>query len=494
MDYFIGIDVGTGSARAGIFDSNGKCLATAVKAIKMWTPQADYAEQSSDDIWAVVCQCVRSILQDSGVEKNRVKGIGFDATCSLVAVDENDGPVTISPSGKDGQNIIVWMDHRAIEQAERINTTKHPVLDYVGGTISPEMETPKLLWLKESMPESWQRTAQFFDLPDYLTYRATGDNTRSLCSTVCKWTYLKRDSSGKALTGWDDSYFQLIGLGDLVEEGYARIGNKVRAMGEPVGDGLTKQAAIDLGLNPGTPVGVSIIDAHAGGIGMLGAALDEEPVDYNKRLALIGGTSSCHMAVSGQSRLIPGVWGPYYSAMIPDYWLAEGGQSATGALIDHIIQNHGASGELERLSKEKNLTSYEFLNRRLEELSADKPHPAALTEELHVCPYFHGNRSPRANPSLRGMVSGLRLTASLDDLALLYLATIQAIAYGTRHILSEMNAKGYAIDSIFACGGWHQESGISARTCRHNGLPDHINRRAGGRPHRVGHSRVGGIG
>ncbi len=231
MDNFIGIDVGTGSARAGIFDSNGKCLATAVNAIKMWTPQADYAEQSSNDIWAAVCQCVRSILKDSGVEKNRVKGIGFDATCSVVALDENDGPVTVSPSGEDNQNIIVWMDHRAIEQAERINATKHPVLDYVGGTISPEMETPKLLWLKENMPASWQRAAQFFDLPDYLTYRATGDNTRSLCSTVCKWTYLKRDSSGKALTGWNDSYFQLIGLGDLVEEGYARIGNEVRAMG-----------------------------------------------------------------------------------------------------------------------------------------------------------------------------------------------------------------------------------------------------------------------
>jgi len=172
MDAFIGIDVGAGSARAGIFDSNGKCLATAVNAIKMWTPQADYTEQSSDDIWAAVCQYVQSILKDSGVEKNRVKGIGFDATCSLVAMDENDGPVTVSPSGKDGQNITLWMDHRAIEQAERINTTKHPVLDYVGVTISPKMETPKLLWLKEHMSASWQRAAQFFDLPDYLTYRA----------------------------------------------------------------------------------------------------------------------------------------------------------------------------------------------------------------------------------------------------------------------------------------------------------------------------------
>src|ERR1700736_2705385 len=78
---------------------------------------------------------------------------------------------------------------------------------------------------------------------------------------------------------------------------------------------------------------------------------------------------------------------------------------------------------------------------------------AELTQELHVYPDFHGNRSPRANPTLRGMLSGLKLSAGVDDLALIYLATIQAIAYGLRHILEEMDAKGYAISKIFACGG-----------------------------------------
>jgi ribulose kinase len=51
------------------------------------------------------------------------------------------------------------------------------------------------------------------------------------------------------------------------------------------------------------------------------------------------------------------------------------------------------------------------------------------------------------------MVSGLKLTDSVDSLALFYLATIQAIAYGTRHILEEMNAKGYCIETLIACGG-----------------------------------------
>jgi ribulose kinase len=68
-------------------------------------------------------------------------------------------------------------------------------------------------------------------------------------------------------------------------------------------------------------------------------------------------------------------------------------------------------------------------------------------------PDFHGNRSPRADASLRGMVSGLRLAAGPEDLALLYLATVQAVAYGTRHIVETLNAEGYAIDTILACGG-----------------------------------------
>lgn len=153
------------------------------------------------------------------------------------------------------------------------------------------------------------------------------------------------------------------------------------------------------------------------------------------------------MAVSPEPRFVPGVWGPYYSSMVPGLWLSEGGQSATGALIDHVVQTHARGAELAG----KNV--YAILNERLDQLSAGHPFPAELTRELHVLPDHHGNRSPRADPTLRGMISGLKLSDSLDSLALLYLATIQAIAHGTKHILDAMNANGYAIDTIVACGG-----------------------------------------
>jgi FGGY-family pentulose kinase len=248
-------------------------------------------------------------------------------------------------------------------------------------------------------------------------------------------------------------------LSDLADEGFRRIGTRIRPMGEPVGRGLTPSAAQELGLHAGTPVGVSIIDAHAGGLGVLGAILDpraEQPpglADFDTRLALIGGTSSCHMVVSRETRFVPGVWGPYYSAMIPGMWLNEGGQSATGALIDHIIFAHARSAELQQQAKSSARTVYELLNDRLAALAGGRRYPATLTRELHVLPYFHGDRSPRADASLRGMISGLTLDDSVDSLALLYVATVQSIAHGTRHIIDTLNVHGYRIDTIFACGG-----------------------------------------
>ncbi|MDD5262713.1 MAG: FGGY-family carbohydrate kinase [Methylacidiphilales bacterium] len=452
----LGIDVGTGSARAGVFTSDGRMLAAASRAIQMWKPRPDFVEQSSDDIWSSCCAAVREAMQKAGVRTDQVSGIGFDATCSLVALDEQDRQVSVSPTGRDEQNVIVWMDHRAVGEAGKINHTGHPALKYVGGVISPEMQTPKLLWLKKNLPATWKRSARFLDLPDFLTYRATGDDTRSLCTTVCKWTYLGH--KGLNGEGWDASYFKKIGLGDLAADGFKRIGIRIRPMGEPVGHGLTKQAATELGLNPGTPVGVSIIDAHAGGLGLLGASLGGKKsatANFETRLALIGGTSSCHMTVSKKPRFIHGIWGPYFSAMIPGYWLTEGGQSATGALIDHVIHSHAAAAELQVEAEKKGLTIYELLNERLELLAKAKNirHPAELTRDLHIQPDFHGNRSPRANPALKGTVTGLALSATVDDLALQYLAAIQAVAYGTRHILEEMNKKGYGISSVFICGG-----------------------------------------
>src|SRR5699024_1914758 len=230
------------------------------------------------------------------------------------------------------------------------------------------------------------------------------------------------------------SFFKTIGLEDIPDNNYQKIGRSIRPVGESVGSGLTDEAARQLGLAPGTAVGVGIIDAHAGGLGLLGMSLEEnEDIKLENNIAIIGGTSSCHMAVSDDPIFVDGVWGPYYSAMIPGMWLTEGGQLATGALIDHIIFSSEQSEKLRDKAQEKGASVYELLNQRLYKLAKRRKlqDVSMLTNRLHLLPYFHGNRSPRANPSLRGGISGLTLSDTLDGLALQYLAGIQGVAYGT---------------------------------------------------------------
>lgn len=322
--------------------------------------------------------------------------------------------------------------------------------------MSPEMQPPKLLWLKENLREScWNKAAHFFDLPDFLSWKATGSLTRSLCTLVCKWTYCPPE-------GWDDSFWTTIGLADLMDNNYSKIGNVTCCPGSPLGQGLTSEAATDLGLDPGTAVGASLIDAHAGGLGVVGVDVkgfhlpcEDQPI--TSRMAMICGTSTCHMAISQKPLFVPGVWGPCLSAMVPEFWLNEGGQSATGRLIDHVIKGHAAYTQLQEQANQmcpyagENL--YTYLNSHLNSM-ADPTSPVDfLTSTLHVWPDFHGNRSPLADPTLKGMVVGLTCSQTLDDLALLYLATVQALALGTLHILKAMKEAGHDIKTLFFCGG-----------------------------------------
>ncbi|XP_073525815.1 FGGY carbohydrate kinase domain-containing protein-like [Phyllobates terribilis] len=466
---FLGVDVGTGSARAGVFDGNGKLLGSCSSPIQIWK-EGDCIEQSSTDIWLAVCAAVRSACSLADVDGEDVAGIGFAATCSLVAVDADGAPVTISHSGDPRRNIIVWMDHRAVKQAERINSSDSPVLQYCGGVLSPEMEPPKLLWVKENLKESWSMAFRWMDLSDWLSYKGTGDDTRSLCSVVCKWTYLghahmdqisRKGSRSMEACGWDDDFWQEIGLGDLVDGHHAKIGRSVAFPGHPLGSGLTSAAAKELGLLEGTPVGTSLVDAHAGGVGVMESVPSDAQFQTDnedticRRMVLVCGTSTCHMLISKSKLFIPGVWGPFWSAMIPEYWLTEGGQSATGALLDYVVENHVASPQLANKAASRGTSVFTLLNLTLESmmLEMESPFLAALTTDLHVLPDFHGNRSPFADPIAKGIVCGLTLDTSEKDLALQYLATVQGIAYGTRHIVEHCNAHGHKIDTLVACGG-----------------------------------------
>jgi D-ribulokinase len=445
---FVGVDVGTTSARAGLFDAQGKLLATARRPIAIWHEAGDIVEQSSDDIWNACTGAVRAALKEAQVDPARVRGIGFDATCSLVVLDGAGNPLTVSASGDPQRNVIVWMDHRAIAEADHITATGDAVLQHVGGVISPEMETPKLLWLKRHMAPTWRQAEHFFDLADYLTFRATGTTTRSMCTLTCKWTYLAHERR------WSDSFFEGIGIADLLADGYRRIGRDIAEPGTALGKGLAPESAHALGLAPGTPVAASLIDAHAGGLGSIGGPdADGAPVNVLDRLAYIMGTSACIMATTDTPRFVPGVWGPYFSAMVPGLWLNEGGQSAAGAGIDHLVRCHPAHAEAAAAAKTEGIELPDFLERRAIGRFATVGEAAVLARRLHVLPEFLGNRSPYADPNARATIAGLDLDADLSSLERLFVAGLCGLAYGLADVVDAMRAHGIPCRMMAISGG-----------------------------------------
>ncbi|ABV11842.1 hypothetical protein CKO_00688 [Citrobacter koseri ATCC BAA-895] len=456
----IGVDVGSGSVRAGIFDLSGTLLSHVTQKITTTHRSGSRVEQSSQEIWQAVCHCIREALRQSGAAPESVAGIGFDATCSLVVLDKNGAPLPVSAEGDAAQNIIVWMDHRATEQAERINASQHPVLNYVGGKISPEMETPKILWLKENRREVYENAWQFFDLADFLTWRATGDLARSICTVTCKWTWLAHENR------WDPDYFRTIGLAELADDEFARIGQRIVPPGTPCGDGLTAQAAQEMGLPAGTPVAVGLIDAHAGGIGTVGV----EGGALNN-MAYVFGTSSCTMTSTNDPVFVPGVWGPYYSAMVPGLWLVEGGQSAAGAAIDQLLAFHPAAEDARKLAQEAGLPLPVYLADRVSEKAPQASDAVTLVAGIHVVPEFLGNRAPFADPHARAVICGLGMERDLDNLLALYVAGLCGIGYGLRQIIDAQTACGVRNKNIVISGGAGQHPLVRqllADTC---GLP-----------------------
>lgn len=236
-----------------------------------------------------------------------------------------------------------------------------------------------------------------------------------------------------------------LGLSDLITG--EKAGDQIVDLGSPAGQ-LTDIAAAELGLTTKTTVAVGIIDAHAGGVGVIG----DKP---ESTLAIIGGTSSCHMAVSKEPVFVNGVWGPYWGAMVPGTWLNEGGQSSAGSLIDHVIKDSAFYPELMKMAEEQVRSHYDILNEEVRRLENEDPHVMA---NFHLLGYHHGNRSPRANPHLKGMVSGLSMNKGLSELARIYLAAIQSVSYGTRHIIEAMNSAGHQITRIHMCGGGTRNS------------------------------------
>lgn len=430
----VAVDVGTTSARAGVVAKDGTMLARATHPIAIQRIGADRAEHQSEDIWAAVCAAVRAAVAEAGIEPGSVAGIGFDATCSLVVRD--GAPLSVAPDGAPGWDTVVWLDHRAQHEAREISASGAHVLDYFGGSLSPEMEIPKLMWLKRHLETVWDRAGAMFDLADFLTFKATGSNARSQSTLTSKWGFLAHKEAG-----WDSDFLARAGLDDLVAK--AGLPERATPIGADLGP-LQPQAAAALGLPESCRVAAGMVDAHAGALGVLGA-FAQNPETVHRHLGLVAGTSSAVIALSRAPRVAKGVWGPHFGAVVPGLWLNEGGQSASGAALDYVIRMHAAGGTPDAAMHARIVTHIEYLHAA----SGD----ADIAPRLHVLPDFHGNRTPFADPAALGVISGLDLDTSFDGLCRLYWRTALAVALGVRQILETLNGAGYTIDTLHITGG-----------------------------------------
>jgi FGGY-family pentulose kinase len=414
-DYVLGIDMGTGGARVGIFDLKGNPVVFYEERYELYTPKSGWAEQKPDEWWASICKASRNAVKEAGIDPKNIIGMSADTTCCTVLAGDAD----FNPIGP----AIMWMDVRASDQARRITQCGCDALKYNGyGNVSAECMPAKALWMKENDKERYERASYIYECTDWLMHRLTGNITASIDTTSARWYYNKADG------GWPVDLYDKIGIGDTIE----KFPSRVVPMGECIGN-LTAEAAGDLGLRPGIPVGEGGADAFVGMIG-LGAVAPG-------RIALITGSSHLHLALSEQEIHHKGMWGSYPDAVVPGLQLVEGGQTSTGSIVNWFKNNY--CGNIETQAKEKGVSIYDILNEEASKLPVG-------AEGLIALDYFQGNRTPYVDPDVRGMFYGLSLKHTP---VYMYRAIIEGICYGTERILQVFRESGMKTGSIYISGG-----------------------------------------
>jgi ribulokinase len=357
---------------------------------------------------------VQLALAQGQIAPERIIAVGLDCTaCTVVAADFSGEPL---------RPALLWMDQRASQEAEAISATGDPVLRYVSGRVSPEWMLPKALWLKRNRPDVYRSATRIVEGTDWMMHRLTGDWTLSLNHVAVKWNYARPDG------GWPLGLLGAVGLEDLPGKWPTRIVPLGRGEGR-----LCRSAAEDLGLSRDIPVAQGGIDAYLGMLG-LGATRDGD-------VAVIVGSSTCHLAQSREGVFGSGAGGCYPDATVEGLYTLEAGQTATGSILDWYRRHFAGTQRQE--AERRGVHVFEVLD---EEAAAVPPG----AEGLVVRDDWQGNRSPYKDPQARGAIAGLSLAHGPGHI---FRAIYEATACGTRHILEDASAHGLRVERIFLGGG-----------------------------------------
>jgi len=402
----IGVDGGSESLRAFVFDLEGRPRGSHATAYKTDFPQPSWAEQDPEDWWQALGASIKAALVQANVVAAEVIALCVDTTCCSV--------VTLDRDGRPLRPAMIWMDVRSARQADAIAATKDPALRVNGagaGPVSAEWMIPKSLWIKENQRQLFDRAEKIGEFEDYLNLRLTGRWVGSLNNMSVRWHY-QSDHGGRPV-----SLLSALELEDLID----KWPKEVIAPGSIIGP-LTSTAAEHLGLMAGTPVVQSGADAF---IGMVGLGVTEPG-----EMAMITGSSHLHLGVAAKPVHKPGVWGTYMDAVYPGKAIIEGGQTSTGSVIAWFKRNFAPN------------TSYDELNEAARTLE-----PGA--EGLVVLDHFQGNRTPYTDAASRGAITGLTLKHTPVHV---FRAMIEGICLGTRLIIDSFG-EAFSAKRIVAAGG-----------------------------------------
>ncbi len=406
MSYVIGVDGGTESIRAFVFDLDGRIVASHATAYKTEFPNPSWAEQNPEDWWAAMGQSVKGAVAKSGIATSAIAALCVDTTCcSVVALDKAGQPL---------RPCMIWMDVRSSKEADEVAATKDPYLRVNGGgagPVSAEWMIPKSLWMKRNQPELFARAAMVGEYQDYINFRLTGQWVGSLGNAAVRWHYQTQHG------GVPRSLLAAVGLSELEE----KWPSQMLAPGTPIGP-LTSKAAEHLGLPAGLLVVQGGADAFIGVIGL--------GVTQPGEMALITGSSHLHIGVADRVVHKPGVWGTYMDGVYPGKPIIEGGQTSTGSVIAWF-KRHFAEH-----------TSWDALNEGAAAIA-----PGA--EGLLVLDHFQGNRTPYTDALSRGAITGLTLKHTP---AHVFRAIIEGICLGTR-LITDSFGEAFNAKRIVLAGG-----------------------------------------
>jgi L-ribulokinase len=425
MSLVAGVDFGTSSVRVSIVhDARGRLgSGTAPYPVLRRDAAADYAVQRPRDHASALSEAFAAALAAAGVGGEGVAALAVDTTGStVIPVD-----VRLRPLG----DFYLWCDHRATREAAEITgearRLRLPALDWCGGVYSSEWGFAKVLHWLRSAPDAAPRFHVALEHCDYIVAVLCGIEEpaalpRSVCALGHKWLW------NAELGGLPPEEFFA-----AVDPLLAGLRTRMAApclTSDRIAGGLSPSWAARLGLQSGIPVAVGALDAHWDAIGV-GCRLGD--------VVNVVGTSSCIMAVSNESRPIPGVAGVVRGSIHPHKVGIEAGLAAVGDLFAAIAARAGRS---------------------VDDLTASlEGHRAGQTGLLRI-PWDNGDRSVLGRPELSGVTLGWRLNhTAADEL----FAAIEGTALQTRIILERLREHGVPLDRVIHGGGIPQKNPLLNR-------------------------------